>query len=468
MNKIVRTRIPPSPTGEDLHIGNLYTALINFAVARKNNGRFIVRIEDTDRERLVKGSEDKVLSTLKAYGIKYDEGPDVGGPFAPYRQSDRLEIYKKYAKELIEKGNAYYCFCSKERLDELRKKQTERKLIPRYDKHCLTVHSSQFTIHSGKPYVIRLNVRPDKTIFFNDLIRGEIKFDSNTIDDQVLIKSDGYPTYHLAVVVDDHLMEISHVIRGEDWISSTPKHVILYESFGWETPIFVHTPLLRNPDHSKLSKRKNPVWSSWYLEQGYLPEAVLNYLALMGWSHPEQKEIFSLDEFIRVFDLKDVKPVGPIFDLEKLQWMNGEYIRRMTVNELSEKFKVQPFDSAQGKSSKLTKELVERIIPIAQTRMKTLRDFDTLVMPFFDKVDFNLNEKEIEIARMLVQEFSKAEEWTSEKILEVVKAVLKTKQVRMPVLYKILIGRESGLPIAEMLEILGKEKTIAKIRYTFS
>ena len=313
---MVRTRIAPSPTGEDIHIGNLYTALINWAWAKKHKGKFIIRIEDTDQERLVKGSEEKILQTIKEYGLNYDESTDIGGQYGSYRQSERLSVYKKYADELIKKKAAYYCTCTKERLAELRAAQQKQKQIPKYDKHCLTKQKEvKEEIKKGKSYVVRLNVPNNREIKFNDLIRGEIKIMSDNLDDQVLMKSDGFPTYHLAVVVDDYLMKISHIIRAEEWLSSTPKHILLFEAFGWDLPIFAHVPILRNPDRSKLSKRKNPVWASWYLKQGYLPEAVLNYLALMGWSHPEQKEIFSLDEFVKVFDLKDIKSSGPAFDI---------------------------------------------------------------------------------------------------------------------------------------------------------
>ncbi len=303
----VRTRIAPSPTGDDIHIGNLYTALINYAVAKKNNGKFIIRIEDTDRTRYREGAESRILASIKAYNLQYDEGPDIGGPYAPYRQSERLPEYKKFALELVQNGTAYYCVCTKERLEKLKEEQIKNNERTKYDKHCLrTQEEAKRLIDLGTPYVIRLNVATDKEILFNDLIRGEIRINSNEIDDQVLLKSDGFPTYHLGVVVDDHLMNITHIIRAEEWISSTPKHVLLYEAFGWEQPIFAHLPILRNPDRSKLSKRKNPVWASWYLDEGYLPEAVLNYLALMGWSHPEGKEFFSLDEFVDAFDLKRV------------------------------------------------------------------------------------------------------------------------------------------------------------------
>ncbi len=332
---MVRVRIAPSPTGEDLHIGNVYTGLINWVFAKKHNGKFIIRIEDTDRHRFVEGSEEKILNTLKKFGISYDEGPDIGGPFAPYRQSERLEIYKKHAKELVDSEKAYYCFCSEERLEDMRKAQMAKKQAPKYDRYCLhNTTNAKERVSNGEKFVVRLLIPENREIAFTDLIRGKIIVKSNQLDDQVLVKSDGYPTYHMGVVVDDYLMKISHIIRAEEWIPSTPKHVLLYEAFGWELPVFAHLPILRNPDRSKLSKRKNPVWASWYFDQGFLPEAILNFLALLGWSHPEEKEIFSMDEFSALFELEDVKPVGPIFDLGKLRWMNGAYIRAMENNEL--------------------------------------------------------------------------------------------------------------------------------------
>lgn len=455
----VRTRIAPSPTGEDIHIGNLYTALINFAVAKKYKGSFIVRIEDTDRERYKEGAEKKILSSLKAYGLEYDEGPDIGGPFGPYRQSERLNLYQQYAKELVQKGAAYYCFCSKERLDELRREQIKKKEMPRYDKYCLYhVKDVQRRIEEGESYVIRLNVQSGRTISFQDIIRGEIKIESEQIDDQILLKSDGYPTYHLGVVVDDHLMKISHVIRAEEWISSTPKHILLYEAFGWELPLFAHLPILRNPDRSKLSKRKNPVWASWYLEQGYLPEAVLNFLALMGWSHPQGKEIFTLNEFIQTFELEDVKSVGPIFDIVKLTWMNQQYIQSMQDEDLIQRLK--KFLS----KSNISDTLLRKLLPLTKTRMETLRDFEKLTSHFFVEPDIKArSDKEKVIAEDLKNSLANVDLWTAENILLALKDILKKYQIRMSVLYYVFTGEEKGLPLPESLEILGKEKTLFRL-----
>lgn len=462
---MVRVRIPPSPTGESLHVGNLYTALINWVFAKKHKGKFIIRIEDTDRERFFPGSEEKILATLKAYGLFYDEGPDIGGPYGPYRQSERLPIYQKYAKELVEKDYAYYCFCTKERLDTLRKEQNAKGKISRYDKYCLNnVKNPQDRIVKGEKYVIRLKIIDNKTVWFKDLIHGEIKFDSNQLDDQILIKSDGYPTYHLGVVVDDHLMKITHIIRAEEWISSTPKHIILYEAFKWDVPIFAHVPILRNPDRSKLSKRKNSVWASWYLEQGYLPKAMLNYLALMGWSHPEDKDIFSIDELIRYFDLKDINSAGPIFDLQKLTWMNGEYIR-MTDNKSLKSLIADFYKDDQDVISfmKGDSKAVDLILILAKTRMKTLKDLRNLIIPA--KPELSALEKNI--AKTLSKKFSAVSKWGKETILIAMKETLNTHKAKGSILYRIMTGFESGLPLPETLEILGKEKTLERIKRAF-
>lgn len=395
--KTIRTRIAPSPTGEDIHIGNLYTALINWVWTKKNNGQFIVRIEDTDQTRLVPGSEEKIINSLKAYNLSADESPLDGGEYGPYRQSQRLDIYQKYVQQLIDNGIAYYCTCSKERLDEVRKDQQANKQIPRYDRHCLT-HQDEVKkeIATGKPYVIRLLV-PEKEIVFTDLIRGEIKINGKDMDDQVLLKSDGFPTYHLAVVIDDHLMQISHIIRAEEWLPSTPKHVLLYRSFGWDLPIFCHLPILRNPDRSKLSKRKNPVWASWYLEQGILPEAMLNYLALMGWTHPEQKDIFDLDEFIAKFDLIDINTTGPIFDLTKLKWLNGKYIReKLSDEDLFARLK-------KYLTIKIDDSTLAQVLPLIKERLEVLSDVNHLL-------EFLNPDQAIDIAEVKKQAKNKTDE----------------------------------------------------------
>lgn len=457
---MVRTRIAPSPTGEDIHIGNLYTALMNYAFAVKNDGSFIIRIEDTDRERYQEGAEKKILSSIKAFGLSYKEGPDIGGPYAPYKQSERLPTYKKYAEELIEKEAAYYCFCTKDRLLSLREEQLKDGKKTRYDKHCLVnVKNAQELISSGKSYVVRLNVLPDKKIYIKDLIRGEITIDSNEVDDQVLLKSDGYPTYHLGVVVDDHLMRISHVIRAEEWISSTPKHVLLHDALGWDQPVYAHVPILRNPDKSKLSKRKNPVWASWYLEEGFLPDAILNFLALLGWSHPEEKEIFPLSEFIKLFELEDVKPVGPIFDLTKLRWMNQQYIQMKSDVELKKLIL-----NFYPKAKELPDATLSQLMPLLKSRMETLSDFQGLTGVFFDKfTDQVFSDDEKKIALGITAELANLQNWNHNEIFEIMKKSMKDNNVRMPLFYKLFTGEMRGLPLPEALQILGKEKTLRRI-----
>src|SRR3990172_13121918 len=334
---MVRTRIAPSPTGEDLHIGNLYTALFNWAFARKHKGHFIVRVEDTDQKRLIQGSEQRIMQTLKDFGLDYDEGIDKDGPFSPYRQSERLDLYKKYAEQLVEQGHAYYCFCTPDRLEKVRKHMMEEKKMSMYDRHCRNLKShDQPAASDGKltPHTIRMKIPDDRKISFQDEVRGEISVESNTLDDQVILKSDGYPTYHLAVVVDDHLMEISHVIRGEEWISSTPKHILLHEFFGWEKPTYIHMPLLRNSDRSKLSKRKNPVWASWYLQQGFLPDAIVNFVAFLGWNPGDERELFSIEELIKEFTIDRVGKSGSVFNVEKLNWLNFQHLRKKNEDEV--------------------------------------------------------------------------------------------------------------------------------------
>ncbi|MFQ5452172.1 MAG: glutamate--tRNA ligase [Candidatus Paceibacterota bacterium] len=460
---MVRTRIAPSPTGEDLHIGNLYTALFNWAYARQNKGGFIVRIEDTDQKRRIEKGEERILKTLADFGLTPDESPTVGGPYKPYRQSERLEIYKKYAQELVGKGAAYKCCCTPERLAKLRESQQKQKKPAKYDKHCCRQDIS------NKPYVIRLNVPEGRDVSFEDIVRGTITFNTNDIDDQILIKSDGFPTYHMAVVVDDYLMKISHVIRGEEWISSTPKHILLYEAFGWDAPIFTHLPILRNPDRSKLSKRRNPVWASWYLEQGFLPEAVLNYLALMGWSHPDEKETFSLQEFVETLDFKRISSSGPVFDVKKLEWMSGEYIRRLKTKDLGLKL----FEFFQGKYSK---DLVENTVPLIQERIKTLKEYDAYCSFFIKRpkeYDMDIS-KHKELFNKIYRELEKLDAdpqaggWKAEKIGEVLMPIAKESGLSNSKFFMLLrvaiTGRKITPPLNESMEILGKEETLSRLK----
>lgn len=339
-NLMIKTRFAPSPTGY-LHVGGLRTALYSYLFAKKNQGNFILRIEDTDQKRYVEGAVENLINTLHWAGLNYDEGPmpdgTEKGKNGPYTQSHRTEIYKKHADILIQNGHAYRCFCTKERLEEMREKQISNKMPPMYDRHCLklTAEEIEENIKKSVPFVIRQKM-PDQMIRFTDQIRGKLQFDGKTVDDQVLVKSDGFPTYHLANVVDDHFMEITHVIRGEEWLPSTPKHIALYHSFGWEPPTFAHLPLLLNADRTKLSKRQGDVAVEDYIKKGYLPQAVLNFVAFLGWNPGggEEKEIYTLEELIEAFSMEKIHKAGAVFNLEKLDWFNWRWRKKLFNEEL--------------------------------------------------------------------------------------------------------------------------------------
>jgi len=462
---MIRTRIAPSPTGKDVHVGSIATALMNFVWAKKNKGQFIIRIEDTDRTRLVPGGEEKMLKTLEELGLKADESPLVGGPYGPYRQSDRLPLYKKYAEELVTKGKAYYCICTPERLDVMRKEQQAKKQIPKYDRLCL--HNQEIIkkeIKNGAKHVVRL-LMSDGEISFTDVVRGDIKVIGSNLDDQVILKSDGFPTYHLGVVVDDYLMKITHVFRGEEWLPSTPKHIVLYRAFGWELPVFGHISLLRNPDKSKLSKRKNPVWASDYIEKGIFPEALINYLALMGWSHPEGKEIFDLDEYIRVFDIKDVQTTAPVFDPVKLEWMNGMYIRKSQMSKL----KSQILDFYKKQNITLNESLVEKTIPLIQERIKKLSDYLPFCQFFFEKptqYEIDLTGKK-ELFTRIVKDLENVKEWTTANIGNQLVQTAKNSGLKNSEFFMLLrvaiTGKKISPPLNESMEILGKEESILRL-----
>lgn len=459
----VRVRIAPSPTGEDLHIGNVYTALFNYVFAKKNGGKFIVRIEDTDRMRLVPAAEQKILKSLRWFGLNYDEGVGIGGSRGPYRQSERLDLYKHYGEKLIGRGSAYYCFCTPERLEQMRKKQKEEKLPTLYDGLCKKINKDDAKKRATKEkHVIRLNVPDEGMTEFHDVIRGKISFENRLIDDQVLLKSDGYPTYHLAVVVDDYLMKITHVLRAEEWISSTPKQILIYKALGWDSPVFAHGPILRNPDKSKLSKRKNPVWASWYREQGFLPEAILNYLALMGWSMPDGREIFSLQELIENFRLEDLKPVGPAFDLTKLEWMNGEYVRKTQIRQLAD----QIFEFLK---EKYPLEIIEKTVPLIRERIKKLSDYLPYCEFFFQKpkaYEMDLNEYK-DIIRQIKQELETLSEWKADeigkKMQDLAKKIGITNSRFFMILRVAITGKKITPPLNESIEILGKGETIIRL-----
>lgn len=465
----VRVRFAPSPTGF-IHIGNVYVALLNWAFARKEGGKFVLRIEDTDQKRYVPGAEEKIYQGLAWLGLEPDEGPQQGGNYGPYRQSERLKIYQKYAHQLVEKGKAYYCFCSPERLEKVREERKRLNLPPKYDRHCLklTPEEVKRRIKKGEKYVIRLLVPEKKEIVVNDLLRGEVRFKSEVIDDQVLLKSDGFPTYHLAVVVDDHLMKISHVIRGEDWLSSTPKHLLLYQYFGWRPPVFVHTPILRNPDRSKLSKRQGHASLSWYQKEGFLPEALLNFLALLGWSHPEEKEVFSLEEFVRLFRLEDISPLGPVFNLEKLIWLNGIYLRQKKEEELANL--LVPF------LPQLDKEKIRKVVPLIRERIKTLSGAKPLLEFLWQPVkppvkllrSQGLDKKEVkkmlgEMIEVVKKENLDDQERLKERFLSLIEKNQWPTGKFFMILRLAICGRPVTPPIVESLSLMAKEEVLTRL-----
>jgi glutamyl-tRNA synthetase len=374
----VRVRIAPSPTG-DPHVGTAYMALLNLIFARQRGGQFVLRIEDTDRTRFVATSEQMIFDALRWLGLEWDEGPDKGGPHGPYRQSERTELYRQAVADLLASGHAYRCFCTPERLEEMRRAQSAAHQPPRYDRTCcrLAPEEAARRVAAGEAFTVRLKVPDARSTTFRDELRGDITFDHQNVDDQVLMKSDGFPTYHLANVVDDHHMAITDVIRAEEWISSTPKHVLLYQAFGWQAPRFWHMPLLRNRDKSKISKRKNPVSLIYYRQAGFLPQALVNFLGLLGGGMPvsEEKEAekFALADMFARFQFEQIRLGGPVFDLEKLRWLNGLYLRALTPAEFQAAVRENVFSDAY----------LAQITPLVQERIETLGEFLDLTDFFF-------------------------------------------------------------------------------------
>ena len=465
----VRTRIAPSPTG-DPHVGTAYVALFNMLFAKVNKGDFILRIEDTDLSRSKIEYEKQILSSLNWLGIEWDEGPDVSGSKGPYRQSERSSIYKEKAQVLLEQGKAFKCFCTPERLNELRETQSRNKTALGYDGKCLSLNDKEVSdLEKNQiPYVIRMKTPDDGICEFEDMLRGKISIDWNQVDMQVLLKADGMPTYHLANVVDDHLMEISHIIRGEEWINSAPKHILLYEYFGWKVPKFCHLPLLRNTDKSKLSKRKNPTSILYYREKGFLPEALLNYLGRMGWSMPDEREKFTLGEMLEVFDIQRISLGGPVFDVEKLGWLNGIWIREeLSDNELKIRLKdILPHHNN-----------LDQLLPLVKPRMRLLSDYEKITEFLFTEVPHiteenfsSLNiEKEliIKILQFTVWSLDRIDDWTKDSIFSTVKIVadstnLKLKRFLAPIFVSIA-GTTSSISVMDSMCILGKSNSVTRI-----
>lgn len=476
INETPRVRFAPSPTGY-LHVGGLRTALYNFLFAKKNNGTFVLRIEDTDRNRYVEGAVENLIKALNWAELNYDEGPDVGGNYGPYQQSERLDIYKKYSEELIANGKAYYCFCTPERLQALREEQEKQKLPQaKYDKHCLhlTKEEIEKNLSSGIPKVVRLNVQPNQTIEFDDVIREHVEFESNNVDDQVLIKSDGYPTYHLANVVDDHLMKITHVIRGEEWLSSTPKHVLLYDAFDWERPIFAHLPLLLNPDRSKLSKRQGDVAVEDYRDKGFLKEALINFVALLGWNAGDDKEFYYLNELIDSFSLERVNKAGAVFDLQKLNWLNAEHLRKKSNKDLLVMLKDE-LHKSRYKEKSFSDDYLTLIIEAMKERVSFVKEFIDNCTYFFEapteyeqkSIDKNWKSDTPEHLKKLVAEFSRLSNPTKEDFEHALTKVSEELNVGKGKLIHPLrlavSGQSTGPGMFDLLFILGKDEVINRI-----
>lgn len=456
-------------------MGTAYVALFNYAWAKKNQGEFILRIEDTDRERSNPASERMIFESLRWLGLSWDEGPDVGGPHAPYRQSERLELYQRFAEELMERGAAYPCFCSKERLDALREEQRRSKSPTMgYDRRCRSLPRAEAEARrrGGEPYVVRLAMPTEGMTRVRDLLRGELAFDNQLIDDQILLKSDGFPTYHLANVVDDHLMGITHVIRAEEWLSSLPKHAQLYRGFGWEEPVFCHLPLLRNADRSKISKRKNPTSLNYYRRAGFLPETMRNYLALMGWTMPDGREEFSLEDFVENLTLERIVLGGPVFDLEKLTWLNGRYLRNLTPKEWLQRLRADLLSDAY----------LLQVVPLVRERIDKLEDFLAYGAFFFvGEVSYDAEALEklipkgcsaseaVQILESLLEErLDPLLEWRKEMLEEKLRQFaaergLAPRDLFMSVRVAVT-GRTATPPLFETMEVLGKEICRRRLR----
>lgn len=480
----VRVRLAPSPTG-DAHIGTMWLGQWNWLFAKQQGGKFILRIEDTDQKRFVEGSTEKIYAALDWLGMTPDEGPLQGGSYGPYIQSQRLELYKKAADELVAKGHAYHCFCSPERLTELRERQTAAKLPPRYDKHCLSLKPEEVKakLEAGEGSTIRLNMPSEGSIEHHDIIRGTVTFQYSTIDDSVLWKSDGFPTYHLAVVVDDHAMEISHVIRAEEWLPSVPKHLYLYQCFGWEAPEFAHLPLILGTDKTKLSKRHGAVSALQYRDDGYLALTMQNFLALMGWHPKGDQEILTREEVIQSFKLGDIHPSGAVFDQQKLDWMQGIYIRSLSVSDLREA--VQPFwnltDEQRANTAwqeKIIAAIQDRFIRLTEISEATnvfLPEWWNTTVATFDLAILIPKKGTKESAMSALQWFTKHLEESDQSLFDdasklredslaaIAAAGFSNAEILWPV--RVAISLQKNSPdVFAMIYALGQEETLRRLR----
>ncbi|OGN94718.1 MAG: glutamate--tRNA ligase [Chloroflexi bacterium RBG_13_51_18] len=479
MTAPVRVRFAPSPTGRP-QVGNIRTAMFDWLFARHTGGTFILRIEDTDVTRKVEGAVEYIMEGLKWLGLDWDEGPDVGGDYGPYYQSQRLDLYKQAAERLVEQGNAYYCYCSPERLEAMRKEQVARKQPPGYDRLCrnLSPQETAAKESAGIKPVVRFKVPTEGQTGFHDLIYGDVVFENSNIDDFVMLKSDGYPTYHLANVVDDHAMKISHVIRGEDWISSTPRHILMYRAFGYEPPQYIHNPLILGPDRSKLSKRHGAMSILEYRDDGYLPETMFNFIALIGWSLDDKTELMTRQQLVENFSLERMGKTGAIFNKEKLDWMNGVYIRSLTIDDLTQR--ALPFlDKGLPENIKrpLDVDYVRQVMPLIQERAKKLAEIPELTKFFFTEelnydpallIAKNMTAestlKTLEVASQRIQPLSSFNEEVLEALLRPLAEELgiKAGQLFSP-LRTAVSGETATPPLFEMMEVLGKGRCLKRI-----
>ncbi len=474
----VRVRFAPSPTGYP-HIGNIRTVVFNWLYARNQGGKFVLRVEDTDRSRYVANAVQEIMDSLRWLGMDWDEGPQVGGEYGPYVQSERLELYQQKAEELLKKGWAYRCTCSPERLEQVREEQRARGESPMYDGHCRDLPPD--AIDPNEPHVIRLKVPHEGETVVHDLIKGDVVFDNRLIDDQVLMKSDGFPTYHLAVVVDDHLMNITHIIRADEWLPSTPKHIFMYRAFGWETPTFVHVPLVMGPDGKKLSKRHGAISVNEFHKQGYLPEALFNFLALVGWAPGEgdEQEIFSREELIERFSLERINKAAAVFSYDKLDWMNGVYIRQLPPAELLQR--LIPFWQEAGMiptpvPAEILRKL-ETVVPLVQERLKTLRDVIALTDFIFADIETpaaeqligkKMTAKQTVLAIQQVQELlAGLVHFNAETMEQPLRDLAKELHLKAGQLFGLIrtatTGKDVTPPLFGSLEALGRTETLRRL-----
>ena len=474
MENQIRVRFAPSPTGY-LHVGGLRTALYNYLFAKHAGGKFILRIEDTDQSRKVEGAVENLIESLKWSGIEYDEGPDRDGGCGPYVQSQRLEIYRRYAQELINKDKAYHCFCTSERLQEVRQKQLAAKLSPSYDRHCrsISLEEAERRIAAGVKSVVRMKIPLEGELTFDDVIRGSVIISHKMIDDQVLIKSDGFPTYHLGVVVDDHLMGITHVIRGEEWLSSVPKHILLYQYFGWEVPVLAHLPLLLNPDKSKLSKRQGDVSVEDYRAKGYLKEAMVNFIAFLGWNPGDEREIFFMDQLVKEFTLERVGKSGAVFNIEKLNWLNQQHIKLKSNEELAQLIKpvLPPVQGAEVDEGYLL-----NVIALLKERLIFPKDFIEMSGYFFRDPEL-FDEPGLKKywepetggqLKLLASRFEALQEFSHASVETALRLFAEELQIKPAKLIHparlAISGKTIGPGLFEMIELLGKETVVRRIR----